>query len=757
MSEHGLNLSSTRGNHPAGAHSLVKEPAPRRRRSGKDKPGGRLPLDWSVPHGPVSGAISATTGAGAVALLGAATSMPPGWPMAIGAAGAIGHGVGVSVRRKLTGRTLVTRCASWLLAGGWTTWAVATGPLQWAAAGSLAALGVGVGAMASHAAVHEEAAEEERMSAEAKELYRELNADRLALATEWEERIHRVSGVQVSVFAVEMWATGAGFSLAAELPAGGAVWTQIQNQAKGLAADARLPLGCAIHVEEGDRQGRVVLDIATENVIDRTYTYPTDYAPLSLLTGIPWGLLPNSDPVQVFLREACALILGPPGSGKSTFVDVVLAGFARCTDVLTWVIDFKAGASARPWIRPALEAAGKMPPPAGRPAAPAGTRPAVDWVASTPKEAQRMLRAALAINAARQHAYQDLMDAQDTTLLPISPQLPQIMIVVDEGAELLSAPSFRDPVMKDVQANVKKIMRTTRAMGLRLVLTAVDGNTSALGNTEVRKFSPVGVALTSGESAGNNAAKLFTRVKADASQLKAKGAGIIGAAGADGFAPTPFKGWKTAPSMAREVTLATSDRHPLLDAASADAAGEDYADRWNDDRAGWLWNTTTPAAGSATPDTPGADAGQERPAGLNLSYRKPTAGGTVDEEALAARFRAEIDAAFATTDEPGTPDARAPQEPTEGAGEDGGLSLSYRAASEPAQGAARKAALMLIIAAGPDGTGASAMERALAGTHGTRRPVIQGWLKEWAESGEIVRVGEGSKARYVHHRHAPGN
>lgn len=64
---------------------------------------------------------------------------------------------------------------------------------------------------------------------------------------------------------------------------------------------------------------------------------------------------------------------------------------------------------------------------------------------------------------------------------------------------------------------------------------------------------------------------------------------------------------------------------------------------------------------------------------------------------------------------------------------------------------------MLIIAAGPDGTGASAMERALAGTHGTRRPVIQGWLKEWAESGEIVRVGEGSKARYVHHRHAPGN
>ncbi|RLL70569.1 hypothetical protein D7M15_17875 [Streptomyces sp. Z26] len=719
---------------------------------GRESSLGGVPLDWSVPHGPFTGALSATTGAGAVALLGAATHMPSGWPLAIGAAGALGHGIGHSIRRKLTGRSLATRSASWLLAGGWTTWAITTGPLQWTAAGTLAALGVGIGTMASHAAAHEEVTEEERLSHEARELAKEMNADRAAIAREWEERIARVCHVQVRIFAVEQWSTGAGYSLAAELPGGGATWDQVQRQAKGLAGDAGLPLGCAIHVEEGDRQGRVVLDIPTQNVIDREYPYPTDHSPLSILTGIPWGLLPNSDPVRVYLREACALVLGPPGSGKSTFVDVVIGGFARCTDVVTWVIDFKNGASARPWVRPYLEAQGHLRPAPGQPVPSAETRPGVDWVASTPPEALRMLRALVAINEARQHAYQDLMDAEDTTLLPVSPALPQIQVVVDEGAELLSAPSFRDPVMKEVQKLVKQVMRTTRAMGERLVLTAVDGNVSALGNTEVRKFSPVGVALTSGESAGDNAAKLFKRVRVDASQLKAKGSGVIGAAGADGFAPTPFKGWKTSPSMAREVALATNDRRPHLDAPSAQAAGEDYAQRWTPERAGWLWNHDAPTGTASTPPTPAgpANPGTESTPdagggdGLNLSYRNQDDGPDID--VLAARFMREIDATYGTTHEPG-PDAQ-----------DGGLSLSFHHRQTdddgPEQGDARKAALLLILAAGPAGTGASAMERDLKNDYGTRRPVIQRWLKEWAENGEIVRVGEGSKARYVHRQHA---
>ncbi|GHH72117.1 hypothetical protein GCM10018781_34450 [Kitasatospora indigofera] len=623
--------------------NLTNTPKPRTRRT--SKPSMLPPLDWAATHGPVSGAVSAATGAGAMALLGAAAHMPPSLPLLVGAAGALGHGIGASVQRRLTGRTMATRAASWLLAGGWTTWAIASGPLTWAAAGTLAALGVGIGAMASNSAIREEAVESERISDDARDAARRMNREREAIAREWADRIRRVTGIEVTVFAVEFWKTGAGFSLAAEMPGGSATWDRINAASRALATDAKLPLGCTVGVEEGDRQGRVVLDIATVNVMAQEFLYPDDYSALSVLTGIPWGILPNSETVDVFLREACALILGPPGSGKSTFTDVILAGFARCTDVLVFLVDLKAGAAGLPWVRPALEAQGLKAPKRGGQVPPAGTRPGVDWLASTPAEALRVFRAVLAINAARQQHYQDLLDERDTTLLPVSAALPQIMVVVDEGAELLSAPSFQDKTMKDLQEALKKTMRTTRAMGIRLVLTAVDGNVSALGDTSVRKFSPVGVALTSGESSGNNLAKLFPSARVDSRQLNAKGAGVIGAAGADGFAPTGFKGWKTSPSMVRDVVLATDSRRPRLDKVSATAAGDDYAHRWDPERAGWLWATSDAAAGTAPAGRPGHGGGlslsalgnrqdnrdsgnglaeviafpNSRPAGLNLS------------------------------------------------------------------------------------------------------------------------------------------
>ncbi|MBB0245868.1 hypothetical protein FNQ90_17575, partial [Streptomyces alkaliphilus] len=573
---------------------LPDEPNDKKRRGGGRRRSPQAPpIDWAAPHGPVSGALSVTTGAGAAALLGAAVGAPPVLPLAVGAAGAIGHGIGHSLFRRLTARTLATRTASWLLAGGWTAWAMATGPLSWAAAGSLTVLGVGVAAAASNAAVFEEAAEAERLTADARRAAAELSAERRSIATEWEERISRVCRIPVRVFAVEHWRSGAGYSLAAELPGGGATWDQIARSARALATDARLPLGCTVGVEEGDLQGRVVLDVATRNVMRETIDYPRDHTPLSILTGIPWGVRPTGEEIRVFLREACALILGPPGSGKSTFMDAVIAGFDRCVDVLTWVIDLKAGAVGIPWTRPWLEAEGRVDPLPGTERAPEGTRPGIDWLASTPAEAVLMLDALLAVNAARQQAYQRLMAEHDTTLLPIGPDLPQIMLIVDEGAEALTA-THKDPARKAVGEKLRQVMRTTRAMGARCVLTAVDGNVSAIGDTQVRKFSPVGVALTSGESVGNNLGKLFPRARVDTAQLTAKGAGVIGDAGAEGFAPTPFKGWKTGPAMVRAVILATNHTRPALDRVSAEAAGAAYAERWSEARAGWLWNTSGP-------------------------------------------------------------------------------------------------------------------------------------------------------------------
>ncbi|MEU1349741.1 hypothetical protein [Streptomyces sp. NPDC005795] len=674
--------------------------------------------DWAAGHGPVTGALSATTGALAVATTGAATGMPPGWALTVGAAGAIGHTIS-SLRERLSARTIAMRSASWLVGAGWTTWAMTTGPLTWAALGSLATIGVGIGATARSTLLYEEARELEAIAADERQVSRELSAERRAIAAEWVDRVQRVCNITLRVLAVEIWPTGTGFTIDAELPAGGTTYDRIAQHSAALSADARLPHGCTAVASQGIHQGRVLIDVTTVNVLSEERTYPSDYSPLSIYTGIPWGYRTNAEEICVFLREQCALVVGPTGSGKTNMVHVILAGFARTTDVLTWVIDLNAGSAGLPWARPALDANG---------APIEGVRPGVDWLASTHEEAARMLDAALAIGMRRKVAYQDLMAERNTDQLPISAKIPQIMLVVDEGAEILTS---TDRAMKDLAKKILEVIRMLRAMGIRTVLTALGATGSVLGNLMIRREAKARVCLTGGEVEGMDLSKVFPGSRGlRPDQAPYKGAGFMGTPES---AAALFKNWRILPNQIRDIVLATSDMHPTLDAISAQAGGDDYAKRWAPDRTAWMRDIDHPPAAAGAAEQPGAG-------GLNLSALRT--GQESPEEALTRKFREQIDAEFGTAPDP-QPGAERP------AGT--GLNLS---ALRPENNAARQAALQVLMAAGAEGTGASAIARALADEHGTTRQTVAGWLKEWAESGEAVRVGEGTKTRYVHHRYA---
>ncbi|MFE1728614.1 hypothetical protein ACFW6X_00400 [Streptomyces bacillaris] len=681
--------------------------------------------DWAAGHGPVTGALSATTGALALATTGAAAGMPPGWVLAAGAAGAIGHTV-TSIKDRLAARTIGMRAASWLIGAGWTTWAMATGPLTWAALGSLATLGVGLGAAARSCGLYEEARELEAIAQAERQVARELSAERRAIAAEWVDRVQRVCGLTLRVLAVEMWPTGTGFTIDAELPPGGATYDRIAKESARLSADARLPHGCTATASQGVHQGRVLIDVTTVNVLVNEITYPNDYAPLSLMTGLPWGVRPDGREVLTYLREQCGLIVGPTGSGKTNFLHTVLAGFARATDVLTWVIDLNAGSAGLPWIRPALDADGNTD---------RETRPGIDWLAASYEEANLMLDAAVRIAKQRKVAYQDLMAKADTDLLPVSAQIPQIMLVVDEGAEILAS---NDPKMRKLATKILEVIRIARAMGLRTVLTALGATGSVLGNLMIRREAKARVCLTGGEVEGMDLSKVFPGARGlKVDQAPYKGAGFMG---------TPespaglFKAWRILPSQIRDIVHATSALHPRLDDVSAKAAGPDYARRWDSARTAWMRDTDTRTGEPA-----------ERPAaGLNLSAlrdQRPAAPQS-EEDALAAQFRAQIDAEFATFAEPGAADE------TGQSAARPGLNLS---ALRDEDNAAKDAALAVLLAAGPEGTGASAIARALAEEHGTSRQTVVGWLKTWTDDGTAVRVGTGTKARYVHRRHAPDN
>ncbi|GHD84966.1 hypothetical protein [Streptomyces naganishii] len=683
-------------------------------------------LDWAAGHGPVTGALSATTGAFAVATTGAATAMPPGWALAVGAAGALGHTV-VGLRVRNAGRTLATRAASWLVGAGWTTWAMTHGPLTWAALGSLATIGVGIGAAARSSALYEEAREEEAIAAEQRAIARELSAERRAIAAEWVDRIQRVCGITVRVLGVEQWPTGAGFSIDAELPPGGATWNKIAAESPRLSADARLPHGCTATASPGIHQGRVIVDVTTLNVLEQERTYPAEYGPLSLHTGIPWGYRTNAEEIRAYLREQCALIVGPTGSGKTNLVHSILAGFARAEDVLTWVIDLNAGSAGLPWVLPALN--GEITTADGPP-----VRPGIDWLAGTFDEAMTMLDTAVRVAKQRKMGYQNVLARANTDLLPVSPKIPQIMLVIDEGAEILASP---DRQVRKLGEKILEVIRIARAIGIRTVLTALGATGSVLSNLMIRREAKVRVALTGGETEGMDLSKMFPGSRGlRVDQAPHKGAGFM----ATPESPAAlFKAWRILPNQIREIIAATSDRHPVLDEVSAKAAGAAYARRWDAERTAWMLDRTPDDTTGTTP------AG----GGLSLSaLREPNTEQATPEDEMLRRFREQIDAQFATAADPHTPTAETAPPAA------GGLNLSALRGEQDSP--AQQAALALLLAAGTEGTGASAIARALADEYGTTRQTVVGWLKTWTQDGTAVRVGEGTKARYVHRRHAPG-
>ncbi|GGV05997.1 hypothetical protein GCM10010260_49290 [Streptomyces filipinensis] len=478
----------------------------------------------SAGHGPVTGALSATTGAFAVATT-AATAMPPGWALAVGAAGALGHTI-AGLRVRNAGRTLATRAASWLIGAGWTTWAMTHGPLTWAALGSLATVGVGICAAARSVALYEEAREEEAIAAEQRAIARELSAERRPIAEQWVERIQRICSISVRVLAVEMWPTGTGYSLDLE-PQGGITYDRIAQYSVALSADAKLPHGCTATACAGIHQGRVILDVTTVNVLSEDCPYPDDYGPLSVLTGLPWGVRTNADVVPVYLREQCALVVGPTGSGKTNLVHTILAGFARAQDVLTWVIDLNAGSAGLPWVLPALN--GELQREDGLP-----VRPGIDRLAGSYDEAMLMLDAALAIGLHRKRAYQDLLAKANTDLLPVSARIPQIILVIDEGAEILVS---TDREMKQLAKKILEVIRMLRAMGIRTVLTVLGATGSVLGNLMIRREAKVRVALTGGETEGMDLGRMFPgRRGLRVEQAPLQGVGVHGHPGVAGRA-----------------------------------------------------------------------------------------------------------------------------------------------------------------------------------------------------------------------------
>lgn len=548
-------------------------------------------VDWTGKHNVVTGTVNTAGGLLATSMVGSLLDMPPTWALGGAAVGAAAHAV-AAAGRGTTRPGVLARAAGWVAGGGWMVWALETTPWSVPSISSLAVLGVAGGVTATLVRA---------ATGKREEIKREVvfARQRARTAGEWEARIDRVCGIKnVQIMGVQKWEQGTGYTLDINLPPGGHSWRDLAKHQAGLAADADLPNGCTVEAMPGVSRRAALLRVATKDSWEEVIPYPEDWSPLSILNPIPIGEHRDASVASLELRSDTVLLTGQKGGGKTNELQVLNAGLVRCVDNLVWHIDLNGGGMALPWIRPWLsDPDGEVP------------APAVDWVASTAREAKKMTEAALRIAKGRKVEYQQLCEQHGTDKLPVSPEIPQITIVVDECAEVMGD-GTKHPKLRD---DLEEIQRIARAMGVNLVFCGLSATVDVIGSTAVRKQSRARISMRVSDAEELN--YLFGwNCKADPQDMPYEGCGLY--LQDTSGQPKGFKGYRLVGAALATGARAVAHLRPGLDEISARLAGDDYATRW--ERAAHL------IADQAPTDTPALDTTEED---TTNDHELPAAGG----------------------------------------------------------------------------------------------------------------------------------
>ncbi|MBC2879784.1 MULTISPECIES: hypothetical protein [Streptomyces] len=725
---------------------------------GKKKSAGAV--DWTAPHPPAWGAINAAGVAASTACVGYLADAPLYTGAGVGTAGALAA-VAVGIRRHYSRGHKVFRAASWLAAGGWASWAMYTGPWSsWLPFTTLTAGTVlGWGAAAAYAQYEAEAP--------ARRAEAEAQARRDAAGGEWEERLARVCGVTgCQVIAIEEWEEGAGYTVEIALPVGGTTVDMISQRAAALRADLRLPLGCGLEITTGVDHGTVLIRVSTRNSIVEEFPYPDDISPSTINDTLEIGRFKDASPVRASLRFHCGLIIGQPEGGKTNLLNVINTGLMRCRDTLVWHIDITGAGISLPWLR-AWAREGTA------------DKPAVDWTAPTAEEAELMLRVALEIIAMRKKSYQDLMYSVDDDKVPVSPEIPEIIIMADEVASL---PPRITELLSDV-------IGTGRASAVRVVSCALRG-TRDMVTPQMREMTRLRIAMRVSDDSEYQ--HIFSEPRGiQKDDAPVQGSGFVEI---DGERPRPFKAFRIKPSRILAISQTVAAYRPTLDPVSRMniESARYYNERWHrtlpllfpnirlSPAAQKIVDSAPPApvpnqptgpAQGNTPNSTGIDMDALFPLGKGMtppptpappSTSPPPAPQPTAEEPPPPtpvtnadreerqKFAHVLDDAMWHLTDTNTTHLPLPQPPTLGP-----IPATATEITDPTQ----RRALELIDAAGAAGLGVSALERALKAEpdHGRDRSTLHRWLPRWAAYGHVVRVDRGgTQVVYVTPRHYRG-
>lgn len=352
--------------------------------------------------------------------------------------------------------------------------------------------------------------------------------------------------------------------------------------------------GCIISTRRSGVQGVVLLDVMWVNDMEAPVYYPSDYKPRSVIDDINVGRNGDKTCALVNLYQKSMMIQGIRGGGKSGLMHNLTASLVQCRDVVIWHVDMKSGAMSQAWMTPTAK--GEIE---GYP---------IDWVAHNETEALLMAKAAHRITLGRASVYAHLTISGGKDILPISAEIPMLLIMVDEAGELAGDDAGEEA--RQAMRLFRAVQRLGRAVCVNIIFS-VQRSTSDYVPVAVKKMTTIKISLRVDDDA--ELAYLFEWSKnLRSDDLVWPGQAFMKVTLESG-APSMIKlNWIMPPQIS-DVVLACIGWRPALDRVSADFGGPDYYKRWQrPDNQAWLANLRGNTAGYTAVSARAATAVAER-------------------------------------------------------------------------------------------------------------------------------------------------
>src|SRR5690606_26054528 len=325
----------------------------------------------------------------------------------------------------------------------------------------------------------------------------------------------------------------------------------------------------------GSSRRRAVIKVQLRNdMLSEDQEVPLDASPLDFNGWFDIGKLRDGGVAKICIRQFSAMLVGAKRTGKTNQLLAIITRLLRMPNLRAWVIDFNGGGVALQWLR-AWDAL-------GRPG-----RPPIDWVAADVDEAARMASAAVRVAQARKTEYQDLMAEADTDLLPLTDEIPGILIITDEGAEV-----YANVKHQRASEPMKEVLRIAGASGVNQLNCFLRGTADTTGDTIIKSQSTVRIGMRMSDEQ-EMSYLLGWRSGVTPADMPEQGFGALSMD--EGKPASIFRGWRVKPSHIKWFVENTVQyrENDAFDEVSLRAMGEVYETRW--ERAEFIFNKTVPA------------------------------------------------------------------------------------------------------------------------------------------------------------------